>query len=158
MSSRKTPISRVVRRIRALKPKTIRELRAAGIAARLLGTGAFRNGYKIRNCDLVVKFPLSEFGVTHSAHEMGRLRRLRRIKVLDRFLPEVYYYDKKSGVIVMKHYAAFRDFEEQADAMGNMIEKLIFRIARVKCTDIHTENIRQGRYPNARAVLVDLGL
>ena len=58
----------------------------------------------------------------------------------------------------MKYYERFKDFEDQADAMGFMIGKLIYRITRVRCSDIHTENIRQGRYPNARAVLVDLGL
>lgn len=127
---------------------------------RLLGTGAFRDGYKVRNCDLVIKFPQTlkagpEEGRQHSAQEIRRLRRLRKSGTLGEFLPEVFYYDKKSGVIAMRYYREFDDFEDQADAMGKMIQKLIYRIARVRCTDIHTDNVRRGRQWNA--ILIDLG-
>lgn len=131
---------------------------------RLLGMGLFRSGYKIRNCDLVIKFPgkddvkPSDGGKenrAHSAQEIRRINRLMKTGALNRFLPEIFYHDTKTGVIVMRYYPPFKDFEELADALGRMVGDLIFRITRVKCTDVHTENVRRG--PNDRAILIDLG-
>jgi hypothetical protein len=132
---------------------------------RLLGTGMFRSGYKVRHTDLVIKFPIREGkddngseGIQHSTQEMRRLRRLKKAGTLNQFLPEVLYYDKKSGVIMMRYYPEFDGYEEQADAMGKMVGKLIYRIARVRCTDIHTENVRKGRWDGLKnAVIIDLG-
>jgi len=123
---------------------------------RLLGKGLFRSGYKIKGCDLVIKFPGDDAeDKQHSRAEIRRLRRLRKAGTLGEFLPEVFYYDPKSGVVVMRYYREFENFEKQADAMGRMIQKLIFRIARVRCTDIHTENVRKRDMKDA--VLIDLG-
>jgi tRNA A-37 threonylcarbamoyl transferase component Bud32 len=135
------------------------------VKLRLLGVGLYREGFKVRDCDLVIKFPrqmalksgkksLTE-GKKHSAQEIRRLRRLRQVGTLNTFLPEVFYYDKKSGVIAMKYYSKFSDFEEQADAMGGIIESLIFRLTRVRCGDIHTDNVRQDK---DHAIIIDLGL
>lgn len=150
----------MIRKLKATCPKTVAEARAAGIKMRLLGTGLFRSGYKIKNSDVVLKFPhnsgdvrLRE-GIEHSTQEIRRLRRLRAVGGLDQFLPEILYYDKKAGVIAMRYYPEFEGFEEQADAMGAMIGKLLFKIARVRCTDIHTENVRKARW---NAVIIDLG-
>ena len=126
---------------------------------RLLGVGAFREAYKVANCDVVIKFPRTKTeseGKKHSQEEMARIRRLRESSVLVPFLPEVLYYDKSTGVIAMRFYGEFRGFEEQADAMGKMIQKLITRISGVKCTDVHTENVRRGR-GRQDCVLIDLG-
>jgi tRNA A-37 threonylcarbamoyl transferase component Bud32 len=122
---------------------------------RILGEGVYRSGYKVRHCDLVIKFPTDAEGVKHSAQEIKRLRRLKQCGTLDRFLPEVFYYDKKSGVIVMRYYPEFVDFEDEADAMGSMIGALIQRLTRVKCSDIHTDNVRQNKDD---AIIIDLGL
>lgn len=141
------------------------DLRKNGISLRLLGSGLYRDGYKVRDCDLVFKFPrtielksgkksLAE-GRKHSAAEIRRLRRLRQVGALDPFLPEIFYYDKKSGVIGMRYYPTFIDFEDQADAMGNVIGKLIHSLMRVTCGDIHTENVRRNK---ETAVIIDLGL
>ncbi len=164
-SKAKIPITRIVRKLRAIRPQQASDLRAAGVSLRLLGSGLYRDGYKVKDCDLVLKFPrkialksgkksLAE-GRKHSAAEIRRLRRLRQVTCLDKFLPEIFYYDKKSGVIGMKYYPTFTDFEDQADAMGTVIESLIFGVSRIRCTDIHTENVRQNK---ERAVIIDLGL
>jgi hypothetical protein len=131
---------------------------------RLLGAGLFRSGYKIRNCDLVIKFPGKDDvkpsvggkeNRDHSLQEVRRLKRLMKDGTLNRFLPEIFYHDKKTGVVVMRYYPPFKDFEELADALGRMIGHLIFRVTRVRCTDVHTENVRRGQYD--RAILIDLG-
>lgn len=135
------------------------QLRAAGLKLKLLGCGAYREAFKVVNCDVVVKFPISKStsqGVKHSQQEMRRIRRLRESNTLAPFLPEVLYYDKATGVIAMRYYPEFEDFEKEADAMGKMIQKMIYRISGVKCTDVHTENVRRGR-GRLDAILIDLG-
>ncbi len=152
---RKTPVIRIIQKIRALKPKTVADLRTAGIRLRLLGEGLYRAGFKVINCDLVVKFPEKTGGRAHARSEMRRLSRLKKLGVLDRFLPEVLYFDRETGVIAMRYYPAFEDFEAQADALGHLAGVLIRRLTRVSCSDIHTENVRQGL---KNAVIIDLGL
>src|SRR5216684_6048992 len=104
MSSRKRPIRPTVAKIRTIQPRSVEELRAAGVEMRLLGKGLFRKGYKIKNCDLVIKFPIGEEGKIHTRDEVRRLKRLKKDVILKRFLPEVFYYNKKSGVILMRYY------------------------------------------------------
>jgi len=72
-------------------------------------------------------------------------------------LPEVFYYDQTHGIIVMRKYPKYDSFEDQADAMGQMIQRLIYAVTRVKCQDIHTENVRKRRMNHEGAVLIDLG-
>ena len=133
---------------------------------RLLDEGMYRRVFKVKNCDLVIKFPTvvkcldsntvsKASGIEHSTAEIKRLRRLLKAGIPRRFLPEVFYFDKKSGVIVMRHYTEFDDFESQADAMGEMIGRLIQKLTRVRCDDIHTENVRQQ---GEHAVIIDLGM
>jgi hypothetical protein len=148
----------VIQKIKNLAPTSPEDVRKAGIKMRLLGTGMFRSGYKVRNTDVVLKFPVvtsgdREEGIQHSKQEIDRLRRLKRAGTVEQFLPEVFYYNKKTGVIAMRYYPAYDGFEEQADAMGKMVSKLFYRIARVRCTDIHTENVRKGE----NAIIIDLG-
>jgi hypothetical protein len=72
-------------------------------------------------------------------------------------LPEVFYYDKARGIIVMRKYPKYDSFEDQADAMGQMIQRLIFAVVRIRCQDIHTENVRKRRMNHDQSVLIDLG-
>lgn len=134
-------------------------LRREGFRLRLLGVGVYREAYKVVDSDVVIKFPRSKTtseGKKHSQQEMTRIRSLRESTVLAPFLPEVLYYDKSAGVIAMRYYGTFKGFEEQADAMGRMIEKLVTRISGVRVYDIHTENVRRGR-GRKDCVLIDLG-
>ena len=91
----------------------------------------------------------------HSADEVRRIRQLQKEGTLKDFLPEVFYHDKKSGTVVMRYYPKFKDFESQADAMGEIISHLIYKATRIRCSDVHTENIRCGK--SRLAILIDLG-
>ena len=72
-------------------------------------------------------------------------------------LPEVFYHDKKSGVIVMRKYPKYDNYKSQADAMGEMIQRLVYKLTKVSCSDIHSENVRKRRFNKEQSVLVDLG-
>jgi hypothetical protein len=150
-----------LRKIRRVRPKQASDLRAAGFTLRLLGCGVFREAFKVGNCDLIIKFPLQddeseiEDCKRHTRTEVARLRRLARHGVMRRFLPKIHYFDSKNGVIVMQYYPSFRDREEQVDALGKMAQALIFKSTKIRCTDIHSENVhRKGKKD---AVIIDLG-
>ena len=157
----KIPIARALKKIREARPRTHKDFKAIGLPLRWIGTGAFRECCEVLNCDLVVKFPLPRkkgvSGKRHTATEMARLKRLRKHRVMLPHLPEVFYYDKTHGIIVMRKYPKYDSFEDQADAMGQMIQRLIYAVTRVKCQDIHTENVRKRRMNHEGAVLIDLG-
>jgi hypothetical protein len=103
-----------IARIHKAKPVTPSDFAGAGVPLEkaAIGTGAFREVVKVEGCPLVVKFPLDcgsysqdgLAGIAHSALEMKKLKRLRRFRWMRKFLPKVYYYDRKHGIIVMRHY------------------------------------------------------
>lgn len=144
-SRSKIPIARALKKIRAAKPQTHKDFKAIGLPLRWIGTGAFRECCEILNCDLVVKFPLSRkkyvSGRRHTATEMARLKRLKQHRVMLPHLPEVFYYDKMRGIVVMRKYPKYDNFEDQADAMGQMIQRLIYAVVGIKCQDIHVSEI-----------------
>jgi hypothetical protein len=121
----------------------------------------FRECCEIQNCDLVVKFPLARkkyrSGKRHSATEVARLERLKQHRIMLPHLPEVFYYDKAKGILVMRKYPKYDSFEDQADAMGRMIQRLIYVVTKIRCGDIHTENVRKRRMNHDQSVLIDLG-
>lgn len=159
MKSRKISLSQIVSKLRAVRPTRVGQLRAAGLKLKLLGVGAYREAFKVTNSDVVIKFPASKTtseGIKHSAMEIKRIRKLRESSTLTPFLPEVIFYDRKAGVVAMRHYETFENFELQADALGKMIGKMMSRISGMRCTDVHTENVRRGR-GKLDAVLIDLG-
>lgn len=136
-------------------------MRDIGFTLRRLGEGVFREAFKIANCDLIIKFPLTEgqIGddcVRHTRTEVKRLRRLMRHGVMRKFLPKIHYFDSRNGVVVMQYYPAFRDMEDQVDAMGKMLGSVIFKATRIRCTDIHSDNVHRGK-GEKDAVIIDLG-
>jgi hypothetical protein len=161
VTRRKIPVLVALKKIRAAKPRTHKDFKDLGLPLRWVGTGAFRECCEILNCDLVVKFPLARkkyaSGRRHTAMEMARLKRLRQHRVMHPNLPEVFYYDKKHGIIVMRKYPKYESFEDQADAMGQMIQRLIYAVTKVRCQDIHTENVRKRRMNHDQSTLIDLG-
>ena len=131
------------------------DFETSGIKLRYIDEGVFRKVYKISGCPLVVKFPLDNDGIQHSVSEMRRIRRLGRIKELLPHLPKVLYFNGKSGIVVMEYYKAL-DPEKGVELLGKVIKKLVSRIAKVAMSDIHSDNIRQGRRGEI-VVFSDLG-
>jgi hypothetical protein len=158
MPSTKRSIKRTLSKIRKNRPTSLLEFKALGLPVRRLGAGLFRAGYKIRGCDLVVKFPLiagNTEAIEHTAAEMRRIRRLSQSAAIRPYLPTVHYFDKKNGIIVMQYYPKFEDDEHLADALGSMAQRLIRRISHVNCSDIHTGNVRKGS--QYTPVIIDFG-
>ena len=157
---RKISIKYALKKIRANRPGSPSDFRRIGLPVRYLNTGLFRAVCKIINCDLVVKFPRQvdlSLGRSHSAAELQRVKRLKSSRVLQPALPEIPYFDKVSGILVMRYYPRYTSHEEQADAMGAFIQRLIFAHTRIRTSDLHSENVHKRRVNNDGAVLIDLG-
>ena len=154
-----------IRRIQKFKPTTPAEFKKAGVPlGRLVGAGVFREVVRVKDCDLVVKFPLDDGGYRdgkiHTTVELRKLKKLAQYPWMRKYLPKVYYHDPKSGVLVMKFYPEFGDEDDQIDGLGNLIRTLIRRTTGVDIADIHSENVRNGTRHEAikyLPILVDVG-
>ncbi len=144
---------------RPTSPEQLRRL----FKIRYIDEGVFRQVYKICGCPIVVKFPLMDSpggrdGIQHSISEVGRIRRLSKIRELAPHLPKVHYHDRKKGVLVVQYYPRPRDDAHTVELLGKVFQKLVARIARVKMADIHADNVRKRyRGDTASAVFTDLG-
>jgi hypothetical protein len=148
----------VINRIVKARPTNPIAFKAAGIKLRYLSEGVFRKVYKISGCPLVVKFPLEEGGIAdgiqHSISEENRIKRLSKIKELLPHLPKILYFDRRYGILVMEYYKSLEG-DKAVEQLGKVIKKLVSRIARVAMSDIHADNIRQGK--RGGLVFSDLG-
>ena len=130
------------------KPTTPDEFRAAGVPlGKHLGAGVFREVLKVKGCPLVVKFPLDanwdcHEGVDHSALEMKKLARLKKFKWMRRFLPKIYYYDRKHGIIVMRYYELMTKHEFLFDIQ--FVRALIKHSTGVNISDYTWGNVGKG--------------
>ena len=157
--------ARALRIIRQNKPVIPEQWKALGFRFTFLGAGVFREVARIVGTDLVVKSPLDEGrgdahdyseGIQHSKAEMNRLGRLARIDVLKPYLPTVYYFDARNGIIVMKFYPPINP-KIKVELLGKVVKSLVSKLAGVSMGDIHEDNIRQKRSDWQVCVFTDLG-
>jgi len=148
-----------IKYIQKAKPRTIEDFESLGFRLKRIGGGVFREVYRIKSFPLVVKFPCDEPSDRHSRAEMRKIKKLSEFPFLRKYLPRVYYYDPKSGVIVMELYSRFSDNVDAADALGRLAGMLIHRLTGVPMKDIHTDNILtpDPRRRSPRLVFCDLG-
>lgn len=156
---RKTTVRKVLREIKEHKPSNPSEFTKNGIPLRRISEdqGLFRKVYKVTNCDLVVKFPKGLSGAKHTRDEVARIRKLRRWGVMKSHLPEIYYYDSESSVLVISYHPKFTTHEKEADAMGRLIQKLVKAATGIPISDVHSENVNCRNRRDNTAVIIDLG-
>jgi len=159
-----------LRKIKTYRPTSLKEFKTLGLLGRYVGSGVFRESFRIRGTNLIVKFPLNESrhgrtpvyksGIAHSRAEMRRVHKLKKIKALRAHLPKVWYYDKTHGIVVMPHYIKLGGYGgwNKIEMLGKVINKLMKQYAHTAMNDIQGDNTRMtaGKY-NKRIVFVDLG-
>ena len=155
---RKTAVRKIVRLVKERRPKNPSEFLKVGIPLTRISEdqGLFRKVYKVRNCDLVVKFPKALSGKIHSRDEVTRIKKLRRFAVMRPHLPTVHYFDAVNSVLVMDYCPKFTTYEKEADAMGAFIMKLIKSATGFALGDIHSENVHK-HVSRDSAVIIDCG-
>ena len=145
---------RALRIIRRSQPKNVQEARAAGLRLWEIGVncGAFRQTYRIWGTGLVIKFPREEWdAITHTRDEVKKIRALNEFKVMRRYLPPVYYYNNRDGVMVTDYYSKVSPPKN----LRPMFTELLFAYTGVEVGDLLGDNIRCKR--NGEPVIVDLG-
>ena len=164
-------IRTAIRRIKQFKPTTEGGFMSAGVPlGSLLGSGAFRVSFKVADLPLVVKFPLCDGllsknpdyheGKWHTTTEVKRIERLSKFPFMRKYLPKIYYHDRKSGVLVMHWYDEFNDDFIRYCSLGNMAADLMYRLTGVKTIDIHGGNTRTSNRledEKGRTILIDIG-
>jgi len=156
-----------IRRIRKYKPTTPEEFARIGVPlSRHVEAGAFREVMKARDLPLVLKFPLwngsvdgYRYGKCHSTTEVKRIKRLNKFPFMRKYLPKIYYHDRKSGMLMMRWYDNFEDSEDAYFSLGKMAAEMIYRLTGIKLIDIHDDNTRtpDPHCEYSRTVLIDIG-
>ncbi len=96
----------------------------------------------------------------HSNIEMRKLTNILKnpkLKPLHRYMPKVYYHDKKSGIIIMKQYEKL-PYSEYAGYICNILDRLIVDTLHHYGNDVCVDNV--GKYETnncTRFVIWDLG-
>ena len=154
--------AKALKLIRKHEPVTPKEFRKLGLGLESIGEGIFREVAKIKGCDLVVKFPLSDGGgcysegIQHSISEMNRITRLARVPELKPHLPKVFYFDRANGIIVMQYYPPLGE-ADAVEYLGKIVKKLVSKMCKIAMSDIHDGNIRKKRKGWEQLVFIDLG-
>jgi hypothetical protein len=99
--------------VKSRKPKKIQDLRGGRYIFRPIGSGAFRDAYAVwtkrshKDLQTVVKMPIEKDGIKHARYEtkaIGDILRLPKFISLRRYMPEIFYYEHRTGVIVVRRY------------------------------------------------------
>jgi tRNA A-37 threonylcarbamoyl transferase component Bud32 len=157
--------NRALQLIKKHRPENLITAHELGLRLIHIGSGAFRTVYRIKNTDLVIKFPDDEDGESHTRTEIKAIERLYKYKVLRSHLPKVYFYDSKSGVVVMEYYDKYSDhkagnphpMQTHGDTTWEriLISKLIRKLTGVDFQDLYNSNLRLDK--NQHVKFVDIG-
>jgi hypothetical protein len=126
----------------------------------------FRSAYRIKDTNLVIKFPdPDESGEWHSRAEVKTIGRLYKYKVLRSYLPKIFYFDRRSGVVVMEYYDKYSDrkagnphpMRTYGDITWErvLIINLIKRLTGEDFGDLYNANLRLDK--NKHVKFVDMG-
>lgn len=156
-------VPQVIRKIKKARPQNQKDFKAMGLTLVREGSGLFRSVMRIKGVPVVVKFPKASgkdvsyrSGKMHSTVEARKIAKLYRIPWMRRYLPRVYYHDKKSGILVVSWHKEFANDVDAFRALGRFTTKLLRQNHKVTVSDIHEENVRQG-VDRKQIILVDLG-
>lgn len=153
-------IKTAIRRIKKHRPKTYEDFAEAGVPLEIesLGEGVFRVVYRAHKLPLVVKFPLAGDGDDHTRSEVRRIKALSKYPKMRKYLPKVYYYDSRAGIVVMKYYPPM-DWHLHEDAsLGRLAQNLVKDLTGMSLDDIHAGNVTTDTgQSNGRPIFLDLG-
>lgn len=158
-------IKTAIRRIKKHRPKTYEDFAEAGVPLEIesLGEGVFRVVYRAHKLPLVVKFPLAGDGDDHTRSEVRRIKALSKYPKMRKYLPKVYYYDSRAGIVVMKYYPPMdKGFCEcgcgTATSLERLAQNLVKDLTGMFLDDIHAGNVTTDTgQSNGRPIFLDLG-
>lgn len=140
-------------------PATKRAIEKLKLKLKPLGVGTFRAVYKIRGTSLVVKIPRDGDGIKHSKAEHDTIKEIlnrKKYRKLKQYMPEIHYYNEKTGVIVMPYYRNPKfPYNKLISNILTALFEYIHEYAKSHGVDLHSHNI--GMNYHGDPVLLDLG-
>lgn len=154
-------------------PKSPEEATSLGIKLTYIDSGVFRNVFSIPHTQLVVKFPQSKeesttyycgyedcrmnddydypkSNIKHSRLEINAIIKLTKNKEVCKHIPKLFYYNKKTGVLIVKKYKSHK-----IHSRLKFVEK-IAKLLKVTDDDYGWSNI--GKDTDGTLILLDLGI
>lgn len=153
-------IKTAIRRIKKHRPKTYEDFAEAGVPLEIesLGEGVFRVVYRAHKLPLVVKFPLAGDGDDHTRSEVRRIKALSKYPKMRKYLPKVYYYDSRAGIVVMKYYPPMDKGLIKDASLERLAQNLVKDLTGMLLGDIHAGNVTTDTgQSNGRPIFLDLG-
>jgi 5-methylthioribose kinase len=146
------------------RPQNYSDIRAMGFKLTNVGSGLFRSAYRIDKSSIVVKLPKTdsqgsegwESGVGHAREEFKKINKIQKTgkyAPLVRYLPHIYYFDKKTGIMIMPLYYPYRTYKER-QLVSTFLSNLVYDLHGGD-GDIHSANVASTEY--GEPVLIDLG-
>lgn len=143
------------------KPKSLKDFASIGLKLYHIGNGAYRTVYKIKDSNFVIKIPKRKSDRAHAAGEMQTiniiLKAKRKHKVLKKYMPNVLYYDKYSGIIVMEQYKikSYKESHAIVRCLMDIIDIKWSFSASAEDADVHSANIGFDKKGNPK--FIDMG-
>jgi len=154
MNKPKMTQSRALRLIKINRPENLLEASNLGLKLVHIGSGSYRKVYRVKDTDLVIKFPEAEDwscdGKQHSKAEAARIKKLYKYKSLRPHLPKIYFHDPKSGVLVTKYYERYNKKRAEVGAYRckdiswerGLICRMMEEMTGVAIWDLYDDNLR----------------
>lgn len=154
-------VQTVVRRMNKYHPKTAREFRKmCKIPLKLVGSGSYREAYRVGDLPIVVKFLLDCddcSSIEHARIEYKMYKRIlqskRKYRLIKQFMPKIHLFDSKTGVSVMKTY---RLVKYEKDSKHNELDYLVQRATGKEYCDVNNSG-NLGKDEKGRLKFLDLG-
>lgn len=159
MKRQKMTQAQALRLIRKHRPASLFVAHQLGLRLVHLGSGVFRNAYRIKETYLVIKFIREDGDEYHAREEIKNLNKLKTSKALRKCLPRLYYFDKKSGTSVWEFFPERFNQRNLVEKMGDLIGKLARELTGANFQDVHTDNIRADGFGYYQQIIkfIDLG-
>lgn len=141
-------------------PRNLKDLKKLGIKAKALESGAYRYACKVVGLPLVLKIPLSNPAARrHSEEEIKAVKKINRLKKyrkLRKYMPDIYFYNPRTGIIGMQYYNTKSNpyKNRMASLLTDLIEEIWPGVDEFS-VDIHRSNIAFDADGNIK--IIDLG-
>ena len=102
-----------------------------GLKYRVIGQGAYRTVVKLVGLPLVVKFPLTDekCDKRHSEYEFRAANKIcrykRKYKILAKYAPQLYYFNKETGVLVGHYYRPLKGTKKEKNLIANLVSDVV---------------------------------
>lgn len=154
-------IKKVVALLKRHQPADVYHAVKVDIPLEFLGQGCYRSTLAVKGLPIVIKFPhraigtrVRKYNMRHTRLEVAAIRKIGKIRGMRKHVPELFYWSKKTGVVVMRRYDA-GTVTYGNHKLSQLIEKLE-EICDITEHDFGGYNI--GKDKKGNIVFLDLGL